>query len=159
MKKTPAKEIMTSPVLTIRNDETISSFIDGLLDKGINGMPVVDKNGKLEGIATRTDLFAFELKRELGIIYEKNLQDNFNEHMTDTEWLSFKEMTGSKNRTLTVRDIMVKNVITADKETTVKEICSIMKTQHINHVIITSDGEIAGIITSRDIINLIADED
>jgi CBS domain-containing protein len=74
MNNIPAKEIMSSPVLTVRGDMIISNFIDLLLKNGINGMPVVDSEGRLEGIATKTDLFAFEIRRELGIIYQKKLR-------------------------------------------------------------------------------------
>ena len=158
MNNMPAKKIMTSPVLTVRGDIIISNFIDRLLKNGINGMPVVDSEGRLEGIATRTDLFAFELRRELGIIYEKKLQNIFHEYMTAGEWSSFEEMIGWYNRTLTVRDIMVKDVITAAEDTPVREICRIMKNRKINHVIITENNKITGIITARDIIGLVADE-
>ena len=159
MNNRPAKEIMSSPVLTIRGDMTISNFIDRLLKHGINGMPVVDSDGRLEGIATRTDLFAFEIRRELGMIYEKKLQDIFSEYMTAGEWSSFEEMIGWYNRTLTVSDIMARDVITAAEDTPVKEICRIMKNRKINHIIIVSGGQISGIITARDIIGLMAEED
>jgi CBS domain-containing protein len=78
--------------------------------------------------------------------------------MTAGEWSSFEEMIGWYNRTLTVRDIMVRDVITAGEDTPVKEICRIMKNRKINHVIITSDSQITGIITARDIIGLVAEE-
>lgn len=160
MNSITAKQIMTLPVLTVRGDVIISNFIDRLLKHGINGMPVVDDKGQPVGIATRTDLFAFELRRELGMIYEKKLQSIFSEYMTAGEWSSFEEMIGWYNRTLTVRDIMVKDVVTAGEDTPVKEICRTMKNRKINHVIITDkNGIIAGIITARDIIGLVADED
>jgi len=159
MNNKSVKEIMSAPVLTVRGDVIISNFIDRLLKHGINGMPVVDSKGQLEGIATRTDLFTFELRRELGIIYEKKLQNIFSEYMTAGEWSSFEEMIGWYNRTLTVRDIMVKDVITASEDTSVKEICRIMKDRKINHVIIMMNNKITGIITARDIIGLVADED
>jgi CBS domain-containing protein len=159
MNNRPARDIMTTPVITIRGEELISNFIDMLLKNGINGIPVVDEKGQLEGIATRTDLFAFELKRELGSLYEKKLHQIFKEHMNVSEWSSFEEMIGKFNRTITVRDIMVKELITAGEETPVKDICRMMKNKKINHIIITSSSKIAGIITARDIIGLVADED
>lgn len=158
MNNRPAKDIMTSPVITIKGDELLSNFIDLLLKNGINGMPVVDNEGHIEGIVTRTDLFAFELKRELSTLYEKKLQYIFKEYKNSSGWSSFDDMIGQYNRTITVRDIMVTNIITAGEETPVKEICRIMKNRKINHVIIIENKKIAGIITSRDIIGLVADE-
>jgi len=60
------------------------------------------------------------------------------------------------NRTITVNDLMTTNVITVSEDTPVSEICRIMKDNKINHVIITDSGEIRGIVTSRDIISLVA---
>jgi CBS domain-containing protein len=159
MNSIPAKKIMTSPVITIRSDETISNFIDLLLKNGINGTPVVDKNGNLEGIATRTDLFAFELKRELGTLYEKKIHTIFEEYKESSEWSSFEDLIGRFNRTITVKDIMTTALITAGEKTSVKEICNIMKNRKINHVIITSGNGLSGIITARDIIGYVAGEE
>lgn len=159
MNNIPAKIIMTSPVTTIKIDETISNFIGILLKNGINGMPVIDENGQLKGIATRTDLFAFELKRELGSLYEKKIQHIFEEYKDSGEWSSFDDLVGRFNRTITVKDIMTTDLITVEEETTVKEICNIMKNKKINHVIITRENKISGIITSRDIIGYVAGEE
>jgi CBS domain-containing protein len=60
------------------------------------------------------------------------------------------------NRTITVNDLMTTEVITAVEDTPVNEICRIMKDRKINHVIITRGKEILGIVTSRDIITLVA---
>jgi len=159
MNNIPAKDIMTTPVLTIRSDETVSNFIDILLKHGINGMPVIDSNGNLTGIATRTDLFAFELKRELGTLYEKKIQHIFEEYKESSEWSTFDDLMGKFNRTITVKDIMTSHLITAGEEIPVKEICNIMKSRKINHVIITGKNGLSGIITSRDIIGFVAGEE
>lgn len=159
MNNRPASEIMTTSVITIRSDESISRFIDQLLKNGINGIPVVDNEGHLEGIATRTDLFAFELKRELETLYEKKIKNIFKENLNNNEWSSFEDMIGKFNRTITVNDIMTTNLITADENTPVKEICRTMKSRKINHIIVMKNNDIAGIITSRDIIGLVAGED
>lgn len=159
MNSITARTIMSSPVLTTTGEVVISKFIDLLLTHEINGMPVVNGKGELEGIATRSDIFAFELRRELGMIYEKKIQNIFREYMASGEWSAFEEMIGWYNRTLTVKDIMVREVITATEETSVKEICRIMKDRKINHVVIMSGTRITGIITARDIIGLVANED
>lgn len=158
MNNRPAKDIMTSPVITIKTGENLSKFIDRLLENGINGMPVVDNDGRLEGIATRTDLMAFELKRELSSHYEKKIKTIYNEYKDDIGWQSFGEMVDRFNRTIKVSDIMTRELITAEENTPVKEICRIMKNNKINHIIITKDNKISGIITSQDIITLVADD-
>ncbi|HOP29659.1 MAG TPA: CBS domain-containing protein [Spirochaetota bacterium] len=156
MKKISAKDIMSSPVITTKAHVVVSDFITALIEYGISGLPVVDDNNRLTGIVTRTDLLVFELKRELSSLYEKSIKGIFTEYKETDNWPSFSDMIDKFNRTITVNDLMTINVITATEETPVNEICRIMKEQKINHVVITADREIRGIVTSRDIISLVA---
>jgi acetoin utilization protein AcuB len=49
-------EVMTSPVVTCRPDQSISSVAALMIDFKLYGLPVVDGEGKLVGILTSTDL-------------------------------------------------------------------------------------------------------
>jgi len=154
-----AKEIMTTPVRTIRDNEIISNFVEKILKHKINGMPVLDDNGNIIGMATRNELLDFELKRELGILYEKKLQQIYKRYMNESQTSSFEEISGQFNRTITVKDIMQIDFVTADKDTPIKEICRSMKNRQTGYVIITGGKKISGIITSSDIIRFLAEED
>ena len=156
MKKKLAKNIMSSPVISMKGHVVVSDFIEILIKHGITGLPVVDDNNSLAGIVTRTDLLVFELKRELSSLYEKSIQSIFSEYKENDIWPSFSDMIDKFNRTITVNDLMTTEVITAVEDTPVNEICRIMKDRKINHVIITRGKEILGIVTSRDIITLVA---
>lgn len=156
MKKLSAKDIMSSPVITTKGHVVVSDFIAALIEHGITGLPVVDDDNRLEGIVTRTDLMVFELKRELSSLYEKSIHGIFAEYKKTDIWPSYSDMIDKFNRTITVNDLMTTNVITVSEDTPVNEVCRIMKEHKINHVIITDSGEIRGIITSRDIISLVA---
>jgi len=156
MKKIIAKDIMSSPVITTKGHVVVSDFIEILIKYGITGLPVVDENNLLTGIVTRTDLLIFELKRELSSLYEKSIQGIFTEYKETDVWPTFSDMIDKFNRTITVKDLMTSNVITVSEETPVVEICRIMKDRKINHVIISEGKEIRGIVTSRDIISLVA---
>jgi CBS domain-containing protein len=150
---------MSSPVITTKSHVVVSDFISVLIEHGITGLPVVDDDNRLTGIVTRTDLLVFELKRELSSLYEKSIEGIFTEYRKTENWPSFSNMIDTFNRTITVSDLMTANVITASEDTPVSEICRTMKDRKINHVIITNDKEILGIVTSRDIISLVASED
>ena len=62
---------MTSPALTISPERPLAEAAGVMVDKGVNRLPVVDRDGKLVGIVTRADLVrAFvrtdgELEREI----------------------------------------------------------------------------------------------
>jgi len=56
IKKQLAKDIMSSPPLTVTGDTTINEIIAHFKSRNINRVPVVDADGKVLGIVTRGDL-------------------------------------------------------------------------------------------------------
>ncbi len=51
-----AKDIMTSPAITVKEDTTVIEIADTFTKKGINRVPVVDSEGHLIGIVSRADI-------------------------------------------------------------------------------------------------------
>ena len=60
MKKT-ARDIMTQPVITAKEDMTVIDAVRLLLRWHISGMPVVDDNGRLVGLIAEDDVMNFTL--------------------------------------------------------------------------------------------------
>ena len=56
-----------------------------------------------------------------------------------------------------VRDIMNKNVLTADPDTSVIEAARTMADNHVGSLVVVKDGSILGIVTERDILLSLAD--
>jgi len=52
-----AKDIMTSPALTVFDDTPVFEIASIFAEKNINRVPVLDKNGYLVGIVARADIF------------------------------------------------------------------------------------------------------
>lgn len=55
-----ARDIMTTPVITVRDDASIKDAAALLLRHGISGVPVVDAEGRLVGMVTEADLIRLE---------------------------------------------------------------------------------------------------
>lgn len=53
---TSAEELMTSPVISIRDIATVSELATLMLQRRINPIPVVDENRQIVGLATRSGL-------------------------------------------------------------------------------------------------------
>lgn len=60
----PVSEIMTSPVVTIWEDEGIFNATQYFLGHGFRRLPIIDRQNRLVGMITTDDLFAL-LTREL----------------------------------------------------------------------------------------------
>lgn len=52
------RDVMSSPVVTVTADAPLKDVITTLLDHTITGAPVVDAEGRLEGIITEADLLS-----------------------------------------------------------------------------------------------------
>ena len=50
-----AKDVMTSPIVSVEPGATVLHAIQIMLRRNISGLPVVDKNGDLVGIVTEGD--------------------------------------------------------------------------------------------------------
>ncbi|MDI6688733.1 MAG: CBS and ACT domain-containing protein [Desulfobacterales bacterium] len=86
LSKVKVKEIMSDRLITVPFDYTVEETADVLLNNKISGVPVVDREGKLVGTITQSDLFrviisltgvgkkgiqfAFQLKDQPGSIKE-----------------------------------------------------------------------------------------
>ncbi len=53
---TTARELMTTHVLTIREDATVQELATLMMKRDVNPVPVVDGHGQLSGIASRSDI-------------------------------------------------------------------------------------------------------
>jgi len=53
---TSAEELMTSPVISIRDRATVSELATLMLQKRINPVPVIDDNRQIVGLATRSGI-------------------------------------------------------------------------------------------------------
>jgi len=73
------ESIMSRPVVTTREDYTVDEAAALMLKKGISGMPVLDKTGKIQGIITKSDIFrcfvSFTGVSKNGQIFAFKLQD------------------------------------------------------------------------------------
>ncbi len=57
-------EIMSPNPITVRENDTIAAAAKVMLQNSISGLPVIDKNDKLVGVITESDIFRMVVQRE-----------------------------------------------------------------------------------------------
>lgn len=143
-----ARDVMVSPVITVDENETVRDVARLLVEKRISAVPVVDSAGKVVGIVTEADLM----------------------HRTETGterpyswWLSLflgdRTIAADyvKSHATTVKDVMTRDVKTADPDTPLFEIADLFGENHIKRVpIVSKAGNIVGIVSRANIIQAIA---
>ena len=134
LKSVKAKNIMSRFAITIKENETVMNLAHLMMRFKISGVPVIDKNGEICGIATSTDLFNL-MKSTI-----KNMEEG-------TDPGNYPDMK--------IGVLMTKNVVTITEETSLYEIMKIMcdRNVHTLPVMVISKKEIIGVIGRRDIIN------
>jgi CBS domain-containing protein len=147
MAKLLAKDIMVKKVITIKKEASIEKLSELLLKNKISGVPVVDDDGKMVGIATEGDLiirdsdlhFPRYFKLLDSIIYLESL-NKFKSNL--------KKYLGTK-----VEDVMTAKVRTVREDTPVSEVANIMIRNNVNRVpVLNRKGGLVGIITRADIV-------
>ena len=151
-----ARDVMTTKVVTAKSTDSISDLVTRICEHKISGLPVVDEGGRLQGIVSKTDLLAHELLHQFDRVYEVDLRVIFNA-MGETVPPSVDVMKSADGAGESrVGSIMKSPVVTASPDTPLTEIAQLMQTHNIHRVVITEGERVAGIVTSMDLLKLIA---
>ncbi len=145
-----AQDIMTQNVVSVTQETSVRDLARALLNNNISGVPVLDKNGKLCGIATESDLI-FQNKR-LHVPPFITILDSFlfldNPEKMEQE---LKKIAGA-----TVLDIYTEDVISIEPGTALDEIATIMTEKKMHTLpVLSENGEMVGIVGKKDIIRTI----
>lgn len=141
-----AKEIMTSPVVTVTPQTPVQDAVRLMLEHHISGLPVINETGELVGIVTEADLLLKEAQPKP----EQPVVDWFGRWLWLERWLSgYRKVKGR-----IVGEVMTHNVVTADEETPVHNLASRMMRFQVNRLPIVRGGQLVGIVTRADILKV-----
>lgn len=125
------KDNMTCNPYTVSLDQSVSQVLDIMSASKVHRLPVVDKSGKLLGLITES-LIA-------------------NAQPSSSSSLSVYEINYLLNK-LSIKDIMVKDVITIGPDALLEEAATLMRKRDIGCLPVTDDKNcVIGIITHNDI--------
>ncbi len=144
-------KILTRDVVTISPDVTIKEIAKLLIKHSLVGLPVVE-NDKVLGIVTEGDLIM--KKAHLHLPAYIQLLDSF------LYLESTKEVEKDLEKMLAVKaeDIMTKDFITVDLDSTVEELADIMHEKHVDPIPVLDDKKLVGIVSRSDLVALIAEQ-
>jgi CBS domain-containing protein len=140
-----AEDIMTRELVTVSQRMEIVNAAKILLEKGINGVPVVDA-GKLVGILCQSDLIAQQKDLPLPSVF--TLLDGFIP-LSSTRHL---EKAVKKIAATTVADAMTPDPVTVKPDTPIDEIASLMLDKNFHTIPVVDKGKLVGIIGKEDVL-------
>ena len=142
-----AKDLMTTPVVTIPETSTVEDAAKLMLDRDISALPVLNSSGKVVGILTHSD---FGLSPKF-----RPLMENVFSMLGSTTTPRHLEETATKVGGKLVRDVMRRHVITASQDTDMEHIAQLMLRANIHRLPIMDGSNLVGIITRHDFLKLI----
>ena len=145
-----AQNIMTSEVITVKENATVRELAALLLTNNISGAPVGDDAGKVIGVVTESDLIFQNKKVHLPTAFAILDAFVFLERPEKME-LELKKIAGSK-----VGDICSRKLISVGPETELEELATLMAEKKIHTLPVMSEGRLVGVIGKSDIIRTIA---
>ncbi|MBI9084115.1 MAG: CBS domain-containing protein [Desulfobacterales bacterium] len=141
-----AAEIMTSVPITLTPETEVTQAARLLLDKGINGVPVVDDAGNLVGILCQSDLIAQQKKLPIPSLF------TFLDGLIPLTSMKQVERAVKKIAAVTVADAMTANPVTVKPDTSIETVAALMVDNSFHTVPVVDGGRIVGVIGKADIL-------
>ena len=150
-----AKDLMTEKVVCVHPDTPIHTLIKILIKNHINGAPVVNKEGKLVGVVSKTDIVEYEEKtcKKQGQSSKKLFYSDTNGKLKKAFDKISKVKTFGKTM---VKNIMTSRIITAQSDDTIDRLAKIMFDKKVHRVIIQDKGSVVGIVSTLDILHAVS---
>jgi CBS domain-containing protein len=142
-----ARDVMVSPVVTVKPSATVKEVAKVLLESRISGVPVVEDQGKLVGIVSEGDLLhrseaGTELRRAWWLV-----------GLTGEETLAGEYVKAHARK---AADVMTTNVISAGPDAPLHELAALMETNAIKRVPIVDNGRLVGIVSRANLLQAVA---
>ena len=142
-----AMDIMTSEVITVREDATVPEAAKLMAERGISAVPVVDKENRVIGMVSEGDLLH---RAETGTERRRSW------------WLDMVSSTNKlageyiKSHSGKVKDVMTRDVLSVTEEIPVADIAILLETNRIKRVPVVRVGKIVGIVSRANLVRALA---
>ncbi|MCU0588943.1 MAG: CBS domain-containing protein [Syntrophobacteraceae bacterium] len=141
-----AKDIMCRDVVTVSPDSGIAETVALLLEKRINGLPVVDGKGRLVGIICQSDLIAQQKRMPIPSVFA--LLDGLIPLKSPRDL----EKEVQKIAAIRVAQAMTPNPVTVGPESPIEDIATLMVEKKYHTLPVIEDGQLVGIIGKEDVL-------
>ncbi len=120
--------IMSTDLVTIKPEDNLESVRQLMAKRRIHHLPVVDKNGKLVGLVTLTNVLAA------------------------TDSILRDDESRLKPEDVTVDEIMVRDLATVDEHAGLRQAALFLEKHRIGCLPVVTDGKLRGIVTDSDFV-------
>lgn len=137
IRKAPVSMIMTSPVVTLKKQDSLEKAEKLFKKHHIRHIPVVSED-VVVGMLSYTDLLRLSFA---------DVTDNVDE---DADALVYNMFT--------IKQVMKKNIITVSSSNSIKEVAEILATKEFHALPVVDNNKLVGIVTTTDLIKYLLNQ-
>lgn len=133
-KREPISKIMSDNVITLNSNDDLTTAEELFKTHQIRHIPIV-QGQKVIGMLSHTDL--------MRVSYAETVE----EFETEVDVVL--------NSVFTIEQVMTKNVVTIEKNNTIREVAEILAAREFHALAVVEEGELIGIVTTTDLIQFL----
>lgn len=148
-----AKDIMTPAPVTLNPETDIRTAVAVLIEKKINGAPVVDATGKVVGVLCQSDLVAQQKRVTMPSLLA--VLDGFIALSSREDFeREIKKIAASR-----VAEAMTPNPVVITPDTPIDEIATAMVNEKLYTLPVVDEGRLVGVVGKEDILKTLLGHD
>lgn len=140
------KDIMTREPITVTQDTPITEAAKLLLDRRINGLPVVDSQGRLAGIICQSDLVTQQKKFPIPTLF--TLLDG----LIPLQSIKSLDREVKKITATTVGEAMTADPVAVTSDMTIDEVASLMVDKKFHTLPVVDGKALVGVVGKEDVL-------
>jgi len=137
---------MTSDPVVATQDWDVSKATTIMIEKGFNGLPVIDDVGRLVGIICQSDIIAQQKKLPLPSFF------TFLDGLISLNSMKSLEKEAQKIAATTVKDAMTKDPVSVSPDTGIETIAALMVDNNLHTLPVVEDGKVTGVVGKEDVL-------
>jgi len=140
------KDIMSTDPLTVTTDTGVTQAAKLLVERRINGIPVVDKKGRLKGILCQSDLIMQQKSLPLPSFF--TLLDG----IIPLKSRDAMEAEIKKIAAVTVQEAMTANPVFVSPDDSVQTVANLMVEKKFHTLPVVKEGKLVGVVGKEDVL-------
>ena len=140
------KDIMTTKLITVSPETEILQAAKILLEKRINGIPVVDEAGRLVGILCQSDLIAQQKRLPIPSFF------TFMDGLFSISSAKQIEKQVQKIAAITVAQAMTPDPVSVEPDMGIEAVAGLMVDSGLHTIPVLHEGKLVGIVGKEDIL-------
>ncbi len=140
------KDIMTTELITVFPEMEVVQAAKLLLEKRINGIPVVDETGKLVGLLCQSDLIAQQKRLPIPSFF------TFMDGVFSISSTKQMEKQVQKIAAITVAQAMTPDPVSVEPDMGIEVVAGLMVDSGLHTIPVVHEGRLVGIVGKEDIL-------